>query len=140
VSMTRSWLWNFRGGQLLLFDKRVREIKNEVSIRHIFFRILYFCHMSRSISVSSLVRQDTMFLSLIDFFDNMLMCSFLRRWILTRLLLCGFVDINRHYATQSRGRSRSRCHGHGAVSHEWGAVCDRNLSHWISEKGPWRRL
>jgi len=31
------------------------------------------------------------------------------RWILTRLLLCGFVDINRHYTTQSRGRSRSRC-------------------------------
>jgi hypothetical protein len=107
--MTRSWLWNFRGGQLLLFDKRVREIKNEVSIRHIFSRTLYFCHMSRSISVSSLVRQDTLFLSLIDFFDHMLMCSFLRRWILTRLLLCGFVDINRHYATQSRGRSRSRC-------------------------------
>jgi len=34
---------------------------------------------------------------------------FLRRWILTRLLLCGFVDINRQYATRSRGRSRSRC-------------------------------
>ena len=48
-------------------------------------------------------------LSLIDFFDHMLMCSFLRRWILTRLLLCGFVNINRHYRTQSRGRSRSRC-------------------------------
>jgi len=108
--MTRSWLWNFRGGQLLkLFDKRVRVIKNEVSIRRIFSRTLYFCHMSWSISVSSLVRQDTLFLSLIDFFDHMLMCSFLRRWILTRLLLCGFVDINRNYATQSRGRSRSRC-------------------------------
>ena len=107
--MTRSWLWNFRGGQLLLFDKMVREIKNEVSIRHIFSRTLYFCHMSRSISVSSLVRQNTLFLSLIDFFDHMLMFSFLRRWILTRLLLCGFVDINQHYATQSRGRSRSRC-------------------------------
>jgi len=65
--------------------------------------------MSRSISGSSLVRQDTLFLSLIDFCDHVLMCSFLRRWILTRLLLCGFVDINRHYATQSRGRSRSRC-------------------------------
>ena len=29
-------------------------------------------------------------------------------WILTRLLFFGFVDINRHYATQSQGRSRSR--------------------------------
>ena len=34
---------------------------------------------------------------------------FLRRWILTALLLCGFIDINRHYAMQSPGRSRSRC-------------------------------
>jgi len=59
---------------LLLFDKR--EIKNEVSIRHLFSRTLHFCHMSRSISVSSLVRQDTLFSSLIDFFDHMLMCSF----------------------------------------------------------------
>ena len=58
---------------------------------------------------------------------------FLRRWIWTRLLLFGFVDINRHYATQSRGRSRSR-----TVTHEWGAFCDRNLPHWISEKGPGR--
>jgi len=107
--MTWSWLWNFRGGQLLSFDKKVREIKNKVFIRHIFSRTFHFCHMSRFISVSSLVRQDTLFLSLIDLFDHMLMCSFLRRWILTRLLLCSFVDINRHYATQSRGRSRSRC-------------------------------
>jgi len=33
---------------------------------------------------------------------------FLRRWIWTWLVLLGFVDINCHYATQSRGRSWSR--------------------------------
>ena len=58
---------------------------------------------------------------------------FLRMWIWTRLLWLGFVDINRHSATQSRVWSRSR-----TVTHEWGAFCDRNLSHWISEKGPGR--
>jgi len=51
-------------------------IKNEVSIRHIFFRTHHFCHMSRSLLVSSLVCQDTLFLSLIYFFDQMLVCSF----------------------------------------------------------------
>jgi len=76
MSMTQSWLWNFRGGQSLLFNKRAREIKNEVSIRHIFSRTFHFCQIFRSILVSSLVRQVTLFLSLIDFFDHMLMCSF----------------------------------------------------------------
>ena len=53
-------------------------IKNDVSIRHIFFRTHpdHFCHMSRSLLVSSLVCQDTLFLSLIYFFDQMLVCSF----------------------------------------------------------------
>jgi len=99
----------FPGRSVVIIRQKGEGDENEVSIRHIFSRTLHFCHMSRSISGSSRVRQDTLFLSLIDFFDHMLMCSFLRRWILTRLLLCGFVDINRHYATQSRGRSRSRC-------------------------------
>jgi len=110
---------------LLLFDKRVREIKNEVSIRHLLSRTLYFCHMSRSISVSSLVCQDTLFLSLIDFFDHMLMCSFSEE-----------VDLD----SNTTQRSPEVDHGHGAVTHEWGADCGRNLSHWISEKGPWRKL
>jgi len=42
-------------------------------------------------------------------------------------------------STDTTQRSPEVDHGHGAVTHEWGAVCDRNLSHWISEKGPWRR-
>jgi len=25
-----------------------------------------------------------------------------------------------------------------SVTNEWGVICGRNLSHWISEKGPWR--
>ena len=54
----------------------MREIKNEVSIRHIFFRTLRFCHTSRSLLVSSLVCQDTLFLSLIYFLHQMLVCSF----------------------------------------------------------------
>jgi len=99
----------FPGRSVVIVRQKDEGHENEVSIRHIFSRTLHFCHMSRSISVSSRVRQDSLFLSLIDIFDHMFMCSFLRRWILTRLLLCGFVDINRHYATQSRGRSRSRC-------------------------------
>ena len=34
----------------------------------------------------------------------------------------------------------SACPGHISPGdpNEWGAVCDRNLSHWISEKGPGR--
>ena len=51
-------------------------MKNEVSIRHIFFRTLRFCHMSRSLLVFWLVCQDTLFFSLIYFFDQMLVCSF----------------------------------------------------------------
>ena len=35
--------------------------------------------------------------------------------------------------TQSRRRSQSR-----TVTYEWGKFCDRNLSQWISEKGPGR--
>jgi len=43
-------------------------------------------------------------------------------------------------STDTTRRSPEVDHGHGAVTHEWGAVCDRNLLHWISGKGPWRRL
>jgi len=43
-------------------------------------------------------------------------------------------------STDTTQRSPEVDHGHGAVTHEWGAVCDRNLLHWISEKGSWRRL
>ena len=45
----------FPGILVVIICKRVREIKNEVSIRHIFFRTHHFCHMSRSLLVSSLV-------------------------------------------------------------------------------------
>ena len=43
-------------------------------------------------------------------------------------------------STDTTQRSPEVDHVHGAVNHEWGAACDRNLSHWISEKRPWRRL
>ena len=43
----------------MLFDTSVREIKNEVSSRHIFSTRFRCCHMSRSLLVSSLVCQDT---------------------------------------------------------------------------------
>jgi len=42
--------------------------------------------------------------------------------------------------TDTTQRSPEVDHGHGAVNHEWGAACDRNLSHWIWEKRLWRRL
>jgi len=93
-------------------------------------RTFHFCHMSRSISVSSLVHQDTLFLSLIDFFDHMLMCSFWggASWL-------DFFCVVLLTSTDTTQRSPDVDHGHGAVTCEWGAACDRNLS----EKGPWRR-
>jgi len=116
VSVTLSWLWSIRGVQSLLFDTRVREIKNEISIRQIFSRTRRFCHMSRSLSGSLLVRlsvfsliwQDTLFLGLIYFFDQMLVCSFWGGGSWLDFFFLVFVDMNRHHATQFRGRSRSR--------------------------------
>ena len=107
MSVTRSWLRSIRGVQSLLFDTRVREIKNEVSIRQIFSRTRHFCHMSISFGcLTGLTRYFVLGFDLFLWPDVGLF--FLRRWILTRLFFLVFVDMNRHYVTESRGRSQSR--------------------------------
>jgi len=75
----------------------VREIKNEVSIRQIISRTRRFCHMSRSISFSSLVWQGTLFWNLIYGFDHMSVCSFWGCGSWLDFFFFGFVDMNCDY-------------------------------------------
>jgi len=123
MNVTRSWLWSIRGVETMLFDTRVKELKNEVSIRHIFSRTLRFCHMSRSLLVSSMVCQDTLSLSPIDFFDQMLVCSFWGRGSWLDFFCLGLLT-----SATTTQCSPEGDHGHGTVTHEWGTVCDRLIA------------
>ena len=90
--------------------------------------------MSWSLSVSSLVRQDTLVLGLIYFFDQMLNFSFYGggSWL---YFFC-FVLLTCTATTQ---RSPEGGHSPSTMTHEWGAGIDRNSSHWISKKATGRR-